>query len=131
MHLALLPRQVFLTTLLLLVATPALTQPLFKKLPPRQTGVRFTNEIIDRPEHNILIYSNYYGGAGIGIGDFNKDGLQDIFFAGNLVPDELYLNKGDMQFARTQDAGVVEDQGWSSISTMATAPLPKPPGPAV
>jgi hypothetical protein len=93
---------------------PLCSQPLFKSLSPPETSVHFSNQVVDTPNHNILIYSNYYGGAGVGIGDFNQDGLQDIFFAGNLVADELYLNESDMKFARTQDAGIVEDNGWSS-----------------
>jgi hypothetical protein len=100
---------------LFLVCSFALSgQPVFKSLAPRESGVRFNNKVADKPAHNILIYSNYYGGAGLGIGDFNKDGLQDIFFAGNLVSDELYLNEGNVKFARARDAGIVEDKGWSS-----------------
>ena len=114
MHTTSSSRKALMAALLVIVAVPILTQPLFKKLSSRQTGIRFANEVIDRPEHNILIYSNYYGGAGVGVGDFNQDGWQDVFFAGNLAPDELYLNKGGMNFARTRDAGVVEDRGWSS-----------------
>lgn len=64
-----------------------------------------------KKEHNILLYSNYYGGAGIGIGDFNNDGLQDIFFAGNLESDRLYINEGDMQFANVTNSAGIEDNG--------------------
>ena len=88
---------------------------LFSKLPQKITNVDFNNEIVDTREHNILIYSNYYGGAGVGIADFNNDGLQDLFFAGNLVGDRLYLNKGNMHFADfTEDAGILDNGGWSS-----------------
>lgn len=89
--------------------------PLFKLLNSKETGITFRNDIVDTKEHSILIYSNYYGGGGVGVGDINNDGLQDVFFAGNLVHDKLYLNKGNLQFEDiTRKAGILEDEGWSS-----------------
>ena len=55
------------------------------------TNISFNNKIKDTKESNILLYANFYGGAGIGVGDFNNDGLQDLYFAGNLVDDKLYF----------------------------------------
>jgi hypothetical protein len=72
-------------------------QPMqFELLKPAHTNIYFNNELRDTPEANIMLYSNFYGGGGVGIGDINNDGLQDIFFAGNQVADRLYLNKGNM-----------------------------------
>ena len=88
---------------------------LFTLLNAKDTKVTFENTIVDKKEHNILIYSNYYGGAGVGIGDFNKDGLPDLYFAGNLVADRLYINKGNFIFEDiTQSAGIQDNGGWSS-----------------
>ncbi|MDC6366779.1 MULTISPECIES: VCBS repeat-containing protein [Flavobacteriaceae] len=76
--------------------------------------------INDTKEYNILKYANFYGGAGVGIGDFNGDGLQDLFFAGNLVPDRLYLNKGNLSFEDvTEQSGIIHDGGWSTGVTLA------------
>ncbi|GAA3584568.1 VCBS repeat-containing protein [Snuella lapsa] len=84
-------------------------------LPSTHTNIDFNNKVQDEIEHNILIYSNYYGGAGVGVGDFNNDGLQDVFFAGNLVSDRLYMNIGNMQFEDiTQPSGIQDNGGWSS-----------------
>mgnify|MGYP001791637052 CR=1 FL=1 len=89
--------------------------PLFTLLNSEETGITFRNDIEDTKEHNILIYSNYYGGGGVGIGDINSDGLLDIYFAGNLVGDRLYLNKGNLEFEDiTQQAGIEDNGGWSS-----------------
>ena len=72
--------------------------PVFELLNSNQTGVEFNNLIEDRKEHNILLYANYYGGGGVGIADFDNDGLQDIYFGGNLVSDVIYRNLGDFKF---------------------------------
>ncbi len=93
---------------------------LFELLPHKQTGVKFENTIKEDKEKNILLYANYYGGAGVGIGDFNNDGLQDLYFAGNLVPDKLYLNQGNFAFKDfTKQAGILPDEGWSTGVTIA------------
>ena len=88
---------------------------LFTLLKSKDTGIDFNNKIVDTQEHNILIYSNYYGGAGVGVGDFNRDGKPDLYFTGNLVSDRLYYNIGDFQFEDvTEQAGIMDRGGWSS-----------------
>ncbi|WP_299557259.1 VCBS repeat-containing protein [Seonamhaeicola sp.] len=93
---------------------------LFSLLKPEDTGVQFENTIVDKVKHNILLYANYYGGAGVGVGDFNGDDLTDIYFAGNLVEDKLYLNRGDFKFEEvTLAAGIINDGSWSTGVTVA------------
>lgn len=88
---------------------------LFTLLSSDHTGIKFNNQIKDTKEANITLYSNFYGGAGVGVGDLNNDGLQDVYFAGNLVTDKLYLNKGGLKFEDiTTKAGITWDGGWSS-----------------
>ena len=92
----------------------------FSLLNSEQTGVTFNNEIVDSKDQNILIYSNFYGGAGVGVGDFNNDGLLDLFFAGNLVGDKLYLNLGNFKFRDvTASAGIDLDDSWSTGVSVA------------
>ena len=92
----------------------------FSLMSPQETGVNFVNEIRDEKTRNVLIYANYYGGAGVGIGDFNNDGLQDLFFAGNMVQDRLYLNKGNFQFEDiTLPAGILAHEGWATSVVLA------------
>src|ERR1700712_3394074 len=72
--------------------------PLFKLLPAAQTGISFNNKITESDSLNILNQANIYNGGGVGIGDFNRDGLVDIYFAGNMVSNKLYLNTGSLKF---------------------------------
>src|SRR5579871_3035990 len=80
---------------------------LFEKISSTHSGITFNNSITEDDSINPLNVVNIYNGGGVGIGDFNNDGLQDIFFTGNMVPCKLYLNKGNFQFEDiTEKAGV-------------------------
>ncbi len=88
---------------------------LFTPLDNEYTKIDFQNTVMDTKAHNILIYSNFYGGAGVGISDINNDGLQDLFFTGNLVGDKLYINRGNLKFEDvTKVSGILDNGGWSS-----------------
>ncbi len=68
---------------------------LFEKIDSSQSGIIFNNTITENDSINPMNVVNVYNGGGVGIGDFNNDGLQDIYFTGNMVPSKLYLNKGN------------------------------------
>lgn len=71
---------------------------LLEWMSPEKTGIDFTNEIKEDEKLNILTFEYFYNGAGVGIGDFNRDSLPDIFFSSNMGQSRLYLNKGDFTF---------------------------------
>lgn len=83
---------------------------LFKLLVPDSTSVHFNNVLTEALNTNVLMYEYFYNGAGVGIGDFNNDGLQDIYFTGNMTPDKLYLNKGGMHFQDITDAANIKNR---------------------
>lgn len=94
--------------------------PLFTQLDKLQTGVGFRNDLLDDAGFNVFNYRNFYNGAGVGIGDINNDGLADIFFTSNQGKNQLYLNKGNMQFEDITDkAGVGGSKRWSTGVAMA------------
>ncbi|MDO1447078.1 VCBS repeat-containing protein [Rhodocytophaga aerolata] len=103
------------------VEKAATSPPLFTLLPPEKTHVTFSNIIKENPYGNILMYQYFYNGGGVAVGDINNDGLQDIYFTGNMVPNRLYLNKGNMQFEDiTEKAGVAgRKNNWKTGVTMA------------
>src|SRR5688500_9981449 len=71
---------------------------LFKLLPSNTTGIDFSNTITETDSFNILTVEYIYNGGGVAVADFNNDGLQDIFFSRNEVPNKLYINKGNLKF---------------------------------
>ncbi len=94
--------------------------PLLVALPPEHTGVTHANVVNETPEMNYFTYEYLYNGCGVAVGDVNNDGLSDLYFTGNLVPDKLYLNKGGMRFEEVTDqAGFGPHEGWHSGATMA------------
>jgi len=98
-------------------------QPLFELLPAGQTNVRFSNLINESESLNVLSYEYFYNGGGIAVGDLNNDGLEDLFFTGNMSPNKLYLNQGNMQFkdiTRTAGKGLEgRPDSWKTGVTMA------------
>lgn len=90
-------------------------QPLFELLKSEQTGLRFTNKLTATPTFNMFNYMYFYNGAGVGAGDFNNDGLIDLFFASNQAQNKLFINKGSLQFTDvTKEAAIPNDGGWST-----------------
>ena len=65
--------------------------PLFSLMDAKQTGINFSNNIHEDDSLNVLRYEYLYNGAGAGIGDFNNDGLVDIFFSSNTSSNKLYF----------------------------------------
>ena len=90
---------------------------LFVLLDSKQTGIEFNNQITENDSLTIFNSEFIYNGGGVGIGDLNGDGLQDVYFTGNQVENKLYLNKGKMHFEDiTQKANVQKPDSnqWSS-----------------
>ena len=98
--------------------TASARPPLFTLLPAATTGVDFANTLVESDTLNILRQANLYNGGGVGIGDFNNDGRVDLYFAGNMVANRLYLNKtdastGTLRFEDvTSVAGVGGEDRW-------------------
>ena len=89
----------------------------FVRLSASQTGIDFANTITETDSMNVLEFEYIYNGGGVGVGDFNGDGFQDVFFAGNQVSGKLYLNKGKasngaFSFADITKQAGVETRDW-------------------
>lgn len=87
----------------------------FELVPPTESGVTFNNALTESESLNLITYDGLLQGAGVAVLDINNDGLQDIYFAGNMIMDRLYLNEGNMKFRDiTEQSGVNIDNSWSS-----------------
>jgi len=91
----------------------------FTKITPETSNINFRNTIVETNAFNFLNYAYVYAGAGVAIGDFNNDDLEDIYLTSNFGPNKLYQNKGDFQFEDITKASKAED--YKGFSTGATA----------
>jgi len=90
---------------------------LFEFLSYNETNIKFSNRLIESDSINIIDYEYFYNGAGVALADLNKDGLLDIFFTGNQVDNQLYLNKGGLTFENVTKESKVSKPNpliWSS-----------------
>ncbi|MFY0688131.1 MAG: VCBS repeat-containing protein [Cyclobacteriaceae bacterium] len=92
-------------------------QTLFRLVSSSESGINFSNQLKESYEENMLTFSNFYTGGGVGILDINNDGLPDILMGGNQVSCSLYLNQGNFQFEDiTKKAGLTTDRWVTGIS---------------
>jgi hypothetical protein len=117
----------FLIAVLIFTAASCKSKKFFDKISSEQSGIHFNNLIEDNDTINVMDVENIYNGGGVGIADFNHDGLQDIYFTGNTVANKLYLNKGNLPSGQagfkfediTDAAGVAGEGKWCrGVSTV-------------
>jgi len=106
---------VFLCMILFGCHSKPYVKPLFEVLNSKRTGLDFTNNLTPTKEFNVFKYMYYYNGGGVGAGDFNNDGLIDLFFTSSQGENKIYLNQGKLKFRDvTKEAKIPEDGGWST-----------------
>ncbi|MEZ7887643.1 MAG: VCBS repeat-containing protein, partial [Flavobacteriales bacterium] len=74
------------------------SEPLFTLLTKEETGISFTNKVVETDSNNYFTNQYIYNGGGVAVGDLNNDGLEDLYFTGNQTDDRIYLNLGDLKF---------------------------------
>ena len=89
---------------------------LFKRLSSSHTGIHFANTITeDDSLYNPMVFDYVYNGGGVAVGDFDGNGLDDVYFTGNQVSNKLYLNQGGFRFKDVTDrAGVAAADVWAT-----------------
>ena len=94
-------------------------EKLFVQHTSSQTGITFANRLTETDSLNALTFEYMYNGAGVGVGDFNKDGLTDVYFAGNQVSSRLYLNQGSFHFKDITDESGTGTNVWCTGVSVA------------
>ena len=96
------------------------TQPFhFTLVDGNKTNIHFNNEIAESDSVNVYMNEYMYNGSGVGMGDFNNDGLVDIFFGGSMVTSRLYINKGNFRFEDiTSRAGLQTNKWCTGVSVV-------------
>ncbi len=89
---------------------------LFSLVPPDKTGIDFVNLIEETDSFNILQNEYMYNGGGVGVGDFNNDGLSDLVFTGNKVRSRIYLNQGELSFEDITPGDLTNEQWVSGVT---------------
>ena len=111
-------KQLFYLGLLILIITLSAcsnnSEIQFKELDPSTTGVVFNNALVYNDELSVLEFEYMYNGAGVGVADFDNDGLPDIYFTGNMVSNRLYRNLGDWKFEDLTESAKVGSTHWSN-----------------
>jgi hypothetical protein len=104
-----------LIVVLLLVFACESEKKQYTKLSSKKSNIDFINKLYETNTKNYFTNPYMYLGGGVAAGDFNNDGLEDLFFTGNMVPNKLYLNQGDFNFKDiSESAGIVGDNRWYS-----------------
>lgn len=88
---------------------------LFQSLEAAKTNITFKNNVVQTERINYFNYQYVLNGAGVAVGDLNKDGLPDLYFASNQNANHLYLNQGDLRFTETAaQSGVQGNATWAT-----------------
>lgn len=104
----------------LFISTILFGQQLFSTRTAKATGIDFSNTLSETEAFNYFHFDYFYNGGGVAVGDINNDGLQDIFFVGNQIQNQLYLNQGVLKFDNiSKTSGIeIENKGWHTGVSM-------------
>jgi len=88
---------------------------IFRQISGDELGMDFSNDLKSGLELNIVEYLYYYNGGGVAVGDFDGDGLEDVYLGSNEGQDKIFRNLGGLRFEDVSDSsGLPIDSSWTS-----------------
>ena len=93
----------------------AATKTGFTLLPGSMTGVTFTNSLA---EDRIMANANLLNGSGVALGDYDGDGLCDIYLCDLSGKNALFRNLGNWKFTNVTDSAGVACPGQTSTGAV-------------
>src|SRR6476646_246727 len=84
---------------------------LFQRIDAGTSNITFNNQITENDSINPLDMEFLYNGGGVAVGDFNRDGLPDLYFTASTTSNKLYLNKGNLTFQDITEKSGVTGEG--------------------
>lgn len=103
-----------------LIAKPLAPQqateaPRFTRIEPGQSGIEFSNPLLPKNDRKYI-----YNGSGLAVGDYDDNGLPDLYFAALDGPNRLYRQTAPWSFEDVTDAtGTAAASVWSAGTTFA------------
>ncbi len=111
-----LPKLSVLYTVALCIPPFVLSTTKLEKLDSQQTGIEFQGSLARTAFTNTQFIDN----SGVAAGDFDGDGLCDIFFCGGEGISRLYKNTGNWTFSEaTKEAGLIIEDHYINAATFA------------
>ena len=92
-------------------ALPGEGDRLFVKLPPESSGIDFVHDWVS-PDDYPHDLETMMAGGGVAIGDYDADGLPDVYLARPQGGNRLYRNLGQLRFADVTDSIGLGQQGF-------------------
>ena len=88
---------------------------LFEKIEGPSVGIDFHNQLNDENIKNYLL-----SGAGLTVGDFDNNGLPDLFLVSQDGPNKLFRQTSPWKFEDvTERAGIADTKSWGSGAAFA------------
>ena len=97
------------------LTVPTIGQSGFTLLAGDVTGIRFTNTL---PEERFTANLNLLNGSGVALGDYDRDGLCDIYFCNLNGTNALFRNLGNWKFTNVTDAAGVACPGQTATGAV-------------